>query len=151
MHPLLSHLDAADQRLLIRAIDKRRPGIDGRALLMAFLALLAWLAFSAPFLAALDRLLDKSLARAQWQANATGILSVLMSLGMATFLAILVFRGVRYRSLTKEIRRSLYTPLCFWCGHNVTGVPHTRHIVVCPECGRPSPIAPGADNPIKPR
>jgi hypothetical protein len=130
-----------DRRILIALMAKRFPSTGWIGVLAGILAFAGWAAVSAVPAIFIANVVDGSPQLAQATA---GIVIVMLTWGGALFAGLWTAVTVQERLVYRHIDRHLHTPLCVWCGHNVTGVPidHARHCTTCPECGKPTPVAP---------
>ena len=75
------------------------------------------------------------------QLTFTGIiLAIEIPLGVAIALAVVAGALVPRALLRRSVLHHLYSPACFWCGYSLRGLPRHGADVLCPECGRHSPV-----------
>ncbi len=132
----LSQTDCAD---LIRAVAARRPLLQWISPVAMPLAGIGWI-----FL--FGRITDL-LEGTRWDILAFlaghGIvgIAVALLLGYGVAFALAVVAGtLAPAALRRALFHHLYSPACFWCGYSLRELPRPDSFVLCPECGRRSPV-----------
>ncbi len=68
------------------------------------------------------------------------VVLILLGYGVAIALAVVAGTLVPRALLRRSVLHHLYSPACFWCGYSLRGLPRHGADVLCPECGRHSPV-----------
>jgi len=67
-------------------------------------------------------------------------IALLLGYGVAFALAIVAGTLAPNAALRRALFYHLYSPACFWCGYSLRELPRQDSSVLCPECGRHSPV-----------
>ncbi len=146
---LLSHhvlarrfnIDEVECRVLINAIDKRKPVAGAAPSIVSFIVWWAGINLYGRGTDALEGTQWDILPLLHDLGFIGFILRFVLGLGVPVFVGIVSGMTLRRFLLRRQFRYHLFTPACFWCEYSLKGHERDSSFIKCPECGKRSRIS----------